>query len=118
MGVEDLHVGLRPLANRWLIDTCTIQRSTSTRTSAGTTVTWADLATNVPCSVQPGGVSGEASGARGGITAQADWVIRLPAGQDVTVKDRIVYGARTFEVQMVEAKTFEVRRKVGCVEIT
>lgn len=118
MGVESLHVALRALANRWLIDTCTIRRGTETRTSGGTTVTWADLATGVPCSLQPYGGASETDSQRGGLVAASEWRIRVPYGQDVAVKDRIVVGSRTFEVEGVEARTFEVRRSVTCIEIT
>ncbi len=118
MGVGTLHVALRALANRWLIETCTIRRGTEARTSGGTTVTWADLATDVPCSVQPFGGASESDSQRGGLLATSSWLVRLPAGQDVTVKDRIVVGDRTFEAQSVRARTFEVRRTVTCVQIT
>jgi hypothetical protein len=117
--ISSLHVALRTLANRWLIDSCTIRRGTSTRTSAGTSVTWSDLATSVPCSLSPEGIdANERDGVRGGITSETNWRVRLPAGQDVTLRDRIVIGSRTFEVSGVEARTFEVRRSVLCVEIT
>ena len=114
-----LLTGLRTLAGRtdWLRETCTIQRGASSRTSAGTKVTWSTLASNVPCAVQPGGGASETEGARGGITAQGDWRIRLPYGQAVTEKDRIIVGARTFEVENVLARTFEVVRIAECVEI-
>lgn len=118
--IGSLHVALRTLANRWLIDTCTIQRGATTITSAGPKVAWSNLATGVPCSLQPLGSDGnERDGARGGITSETSWRIRLPAGQDVTTKDRIVVGSRTFEVQgPPQGRTFEVRRTVLCVEIT
>lgn len=118
MGVELLHTALRALANRWLIETCTIRRAATSRTSGGTSATWADLATNVPCSVQPFGGASEAEGQRGGIAATSSWRIRVPYGQDVTASDRIVVGGRTFEVESVEARTFEVRRAVTCTLIT
>lgn len=117
-GVELLHVGLRALANRWLIDTCAIRRGTPTKTSGGTNTSWSDLATGVPCTLLPNGGASETEAQRGGVTAVSAWLVRLPYGQDVTVRDQIVVGARTFEVQGVRARTFEVRRTAECVEIT
>lgn len=119
-GVSGLHVALRTLANRWLIDTCTILRATDgTPTGDGNPVTWPTLATNVPCSLQPyDAAPTESVGAAGGIMSVSNWRIRLPAGQDVTARDRIVIGSRTFEVQGVLVRTFEVRRTALCVEIT
>lgn len=119
MGVEVLHVALRALANRWLIDTCTIQRATVTSTGDGNPASWPTLASNVACSLQAyDAAPSESVGPAGGIQAISNWRIRLPYGQDVTARDRIVVGSRTFEVQGVIAKTFEVRRTVLCVEIT
>lgn len=117
--IADLLAGLRPLANRWLLDTCTIKRPTSTTTGDGTSLNYSDLATGVPYSVQPYGAEpNESVGARGGITSVGRWRIRVPYGQDVGKRDRIVVGARTFEVSDVLARTFEVRRTVLCSEIT
>lgn len=116
--VVNRHVGLRTLANRWLKDTCTIRRATGTYDGDGNSESFADLATNVVCSLQRyDAAPTEAVGPRGGVMAVSTWRIRVPAGQDVKATDRIVIGSRTFEVQGVEAKTFEVRRTVYCAEI-
>lgn len=119
MGVNLLHVALRTLANRWLIDTCTIQRQTfGTPTGDGTPASWTTIAAGVACSLQMASASGEVDDVGGGIAAVNRWLVRVPYGQDVTVLDRVVIGSRTFLVQAVEAKTFEVRRSISCVEIT
>lgn len=119
MGVETLHVALRALANRWLIDTCTIQRPTETSDPDGVSQSWATVATDVPCSLQARDLApSEQVTPRGGLGLATTWRIRVPAGQDVTERDRVLIGSRTFEVQGVVAKTFEVRRSLLCVEIT
>lgn len=110
--------GMRVRANRWLTDTCTIRRGTGTYDGDGNAETFADLATNVACSLSPTGGGNESDGPKGGIVAVSRWRIRLPYGQDVKVTDRIVIGLRTFEVNGVDARTFEVRRTVHCTEIT
>lgn len=113
--------GLRALASGpfALPDTCTIQRYTETVTGDGTTQSWSDLATGVACRVSPRGRSArESLGADQSLQAVADWTVWMPPLQDVTPKDRIVVGSRTFEVVIVTARSYETSRAVLCREIT
>lgn len=109
---------LRSLSNQFLPDVCTISRYTETSTGDGTTQTWADVATGVACRVSPlaSGAS-EALGADASLQAVAQWTIWLAAGTDVTVRDRIVFGSRTFEVARVGARSYEVIRECICREV-
>lgn len=110
---------LQSLSEGFLSDACTIQRRTEgTVTGDGTTASYPAVASNVPCAVQPdGSATSERQGARGGIVALSNWRIRLPHGTDVRVRDRILVGARTFEVQGVRARSYEAVRVAICVEI-
>lgn len=109
---------LRTLSEQFLPDTCSIQRYTETSTGDGTSQSWSDLATGVPCRVSARGRSAsESLGADQSIQSASEWTIRLPALTDVTVKDRIVVGARTFEVQRVDAKSYETDRAALCTEV-
>lgn len=110
---------LRNLSAQFYPDTCTIQRYTETATGDGTSQSWSDLATGVACRVSPlaSGAS-EALGADASLQAVAQWTIWLPAGQDVTVRDRVIFGARTFEVARVGARSYEVSRELICREVT
>lgn len=109
---------LRSLSNQFLPDVCTIQRYTETATGDGTSQSWSDLATGVACRVSPlaSGAS-EALGADQSLQSVAQWTIWLPAGTDVTDKDRIVVGSRTFEVARVGARSYEVSRELICREV-
>lgn len=113
--------GLRALASGTfaLPDTATIQRYTETVTGDGTSQSWADLATGVACRVSPlsAGAS-EQLGADASLQAVAQWTIWLPAGQDVTVRDRVVFQTRVFEVARVGARSYEVVRECICREVT
>jgi head-tail adaptor len=111
---------LRDLQNAYLPDTCTIQRGTEgTPTGDGTPVTWADFATGVACRVSIASQTGtEGLGGGDGLRAVNDWTIWLPALQDVTVKDRIVYSGRTFEIARVGARSYETVRECICREVT
>lgn len=110
---------LRALATQFRPDTCTIQRYTQTESGDGTTQTWSDLATGVTCRVSRIGNSGnEGMGAGEAIQAVGQRRIKLPAGQDVTVKDRIVTGGITYEVVDVPKISNEVERTAVCREVT
>lgn len=110
---------LRSLSNQFLPDTCSIQRYTETVTGDGTSQSWSDLATGVACRVSPlaAGAS-ENLGADASLQAVAQWTVWVPAGQDVTVRDRVLYGSRTFEVARVGARSYETSRELICREVT
>ena len=109
---------LRSLSNQYLPDVCTIRRGTDTPSGDGTSTVWADVAT-VACRVSPlasGAVEG--LGADASLAAVSQWTIWLPAGTDVTAKDRLVVGARSFEVARVGERSYETIRECLCREIT
>ena len=109
---------LRSLSVRYLPDLCTIQRYTETVTGDGTTQTWANLATGVACRVSPlASGTGEGLGADASLRSVAQWTVWVPPGQDVTVRDRVVFGSRTFEVARVGARSYEVIRELICREV-
>jgi hypothetical protein len=111
--------GLRPVAEQFLPDTATVRRATVTSGSGGVVLTWADYLTGVACRVSPlANQATEALGGTAGTTAVASWAITLPAGTDVTVKDRIVVNARTFEVARAGGRSYEVARRLVCREVT
>lgn len=109
---------LRSLSAQFYPDTCTIQRATETSTGDGTSQSWATLASGVACRVSPlaSGAS-EALGADASLQSVAQWTVWLPAGQDVTVRDRVVFGSRTFEIARVGARSYEVSRECICREV-
>lgn len=110
---------LRSLSDQFLPDLCTIQRATDTASGDGTSQSWATLASGVACRVSARGRSAsEAVGGAQAIRAATEWTIWLPAATDVTVRDRIVVGSRTFEVQRVDAKSYETSRAALCTELT
>lgn len=107
---------LREIADAFMVDRAAISRYTEVSTSDGVEQTWATVASDVPCSVWPSGVSaGEAVGAAATLRALSTWTVRLPAGTDVTVRDRLVVSdGRTFEIQRVDARTYEAARDCIC----
>lgn len=109
---------LRSLSNQYLPDTCSISRNTPTQSGDGQADNWSNVATGVACRVSPLASSAqEQLGGAEAITAVSQWTIWLSAGTDVTVRDRIVVGSRTFEVNRVGARSYEVVREVLCREI-
>jgi head-tail adaptor len=110
---------LRRIAERFMTDTASISRYTETITVDGVTQDWQTVASGLPCQIMPNGSGGfeRMSGAEQ-FQAANSWTVSLPAGTDVTVRDRLVVGARTFEVVRVDARTYEARRDAICIEVT
>lgn len=109
---------LRSLSEQYLPDTCTIQRYTEVVTGDGTTQTFSSYLTGVACRVSPlAAGAAEALGADRSLQSVAQWAIRVPALTDVTVKDRVLFGSRVFEVARVGAKSYETDRELICREV-
>lgn len=100
-----------------LPDTVQVQRVTlASNNAGGRTDSWAVLAT-VAARVSPVLRPGGEVQAAGRVEAQKRWIVTLPSGTDVTTRDRIVWGSRTFEVSGVQAaRSWELSRRVECVE--
>lgn len=110
---------LRSLSNQYLPDTCAISRNTPTQSGDGQADSWANVATGVACRVSPlASGANEALGGNQAMTAESQWTVWLPAGTDVRIADRIIFGSRTFEVSRVGARSYEVIREVLCREVT
>lgn len=110
---------LRSLSDQFLPDVCAIRRYVETKTGDGTVQAWSDVATGVACRVSPlASGANEGLGGDQSMQAVSQWTIWLPAGTDVTVKDRIAVGSRTFEVNRVGERSYEVSRECICREIT
>lgn len=105
--------GFRPEA--WVV-----QRAAETATGDGTSQSWSTVASGTSgCRISTRSESGsEALGAGQAVRALGRRVVWLPALTDVTARDRIVVGGRTFEVQDVQARSYEAERGCVCVEIT
>lgn len=104
-----------------LPDTCTVSRKTlASDGRGGHSATWASVATNVACRL---GRSGSKSGVEtidaDALQQQTPWVVTFKHDQDVRNTDRIVIGARTFEVISVEPHgAWTMALRVQCVEVT
>ncbi len=98
-------------------DTAQIQRRTLTPDGAGGHAeSWNTVAT-VACRIAPSGLSPQEQVIAERLTATSIWTITLPALTDVRPADRLLVGARTFEVVGVLARSEEIARRVVCVEV-
>lgn len=106
--------GMRTLANRYMPDTCTIQRATVTQDGmGGISETWADLAANVACRMDEPKASAQEAAVNMEVGAVVTRIMHLKYDQDITIKDRVVYGGLTYEVAEVqEAATWLITRRV------
>lgn len=108
---------MRVVAEQALPDVCTIRRSTDTSDAGGgTTQTWADQATLVPCRVSPiGGGERGMTGSR--ISDESTHVITLAAKTDVLEADRIVVEGVVYEITLVRKRgAWELTRRCECTE--
>lgn len=109
--------GMRATTERALPETCVIERKTTVSDGGGgTTDTWGDHATSVPCRIAP--VAGGETGMAGDrILDETTHVVTLPSGQDITEADRIVLDSRTYEVTQVRDRgAWELSRRVEVKE--
>lgn len=130
LGTAEL-AGLRTEAARAYTDRCTIEYVSGRASDGqgGVTDTWGDRATLVPCLIRPLGDSGTEGMIADRMTGAEAWVVVLPIGQTVALKDRIVVthtdgGAtalnpvRRFEVRALPGKhTYAVGLASVCVEL-
>lgn len=116
--------GMRATAAQAFPDACTIERKTVVSDGGGgQTETWAPLAAGVACRISPlkGGeaTSGTSDGASAGDRAldETTHVVTMANGQDITEADRIVIGARSYEVLLVRQRgEWELTRRVDVQE--
>lgn len=105
-----------------LQDTATIERRQGAPDGqGGKTNTWSVVATGVPARIGPGvegsgGAEGSIAGRSG---ASTPIFVNLPAGQDVTLLDRITILGRVLEVVELDARrSWEFTCKCSCREVT
>lgn len=98
----------------YLPDLCTIQRATQTQDDLGGVVlTWAIFATDVRCRMDEPktGTAEQAIDMAPGTAVKR--IMHFGYSQDVTVKDRVVYGGLTYEVSEVqESASWLISRRV------
>lgn len=108
---------MRAVQSDTLPDTAVISRNTPTSDGmGGWTDAWAAIGT-VDCRVSPAGGGAESLMAER-ITDTDAWNITLPYNTDVTAKDRVAIGSRTFEVVTALPKSWETARRVVATEVS
>lgn len=104
---------MQRLAAGWRTDTCDILRFISVEDPLGPIETWATYLDDIKCKVSPAIQSltptlDQEMQAGGLILTEATMMAMLPAGTDITTKDRVLYKGATFEVQWTSSEqTFE-----------
>lgn len=108
---------MRATADKALPDSCTIRRATSVSDGmGGQPQTWADVAT-VACRLSARNTQPAEGDVAGRLTNANDWIITLPYATDVTEKDVIAIGSRSFEVDKAQAHSWEISRRVLATEV-
>lgn len=101
-------------------DALTIRRVTLTTNNAGGYLPGGTTDTSVYGRVSP--ISRARSISEGDQNDRAmpnlRWLVTLPTGTDIAAKDKVIYGARTLEVEGVAASlTYEITVNATCSEI-
>lgn len=85
--------------------------------AGGTVTTGATTVATVACRLAPNQTSDREAIVAAGLQAQTVWRLTVPQGTDLTAKDRVEIGSRTFEVMAVYGpRTNETARVALCVE--
>ena len=102
-----------------LPDTCTISRATPTADAlGGQTVVWANVAVGIACRFAPDGITDGERDVAGAVRSTAGWRFTLAHNIDARLTDRIVVGARTFEVVAIDAaRSWQLALVARCVEV-
>lgn len=112
---------IKAQVERLFVSTCDILRETRTDTDeGGWTNTETTVASAVPCRFAPIGSGGGAERIIAErLAAVADTVINVPVGTNVTPRDRVAIGARTFEVKdVMDDRSQPTHLRVYAQEIT
>lgn len=102
-----------------LPDLCTIQRKSAPGDSqGGQTVSYSNYASGISCRLGRNSQGARGGGVRGDrIETSIPWAVTFAYDQDVQMTDRIVIGARTFEVMSIEDHTeWMTALRVKCTE--
>ena len=108
--------GIQATVTSLLPDLAQIQRATLASDGAGGQTGTPTTIATVPCMVNDRRETASETVAGERVSSTVEWVITLPAGTDVTARDRIIVGTRTFQVTGVLAASYETDRRVVCRE--
>lgn len=109
---------MRKVAESAFDKTCKIVRLVrSSDGMGGTSETWNDAYTNVPCAIAPRGGAAE-DDEDSVIRGRSSLVLTLPSSQDITTSDRVEIEGRTFEVLDAHFRTYQVTKRVELAEVT
>ena len=98
--------------------TCTVQQAVVSNGAQGPATGWTNRATGVGCSLSDGPRMAREIGEADSVRSISEWVVKLPQGQTVAVTDRIVIGARTFQVEQVVDASYPTIVVCLCSEIS
>jgi len=119
---------LRSFVTARLPDQCDINRITGTTENeqGGEEPTWTEVTSNVACSAAQRDLAPIERVIGGRVINEITWTVILPAGTDVTAKDRLVVtilslaGNPTINLEVLAVggpMTYEVQRRVICIEV-
>lgn len=117
---------MRAIAGQALPDSATVVRPGGSPDAMGGSdnASPTNVATNVPCRVDPADEDGAEPTAGGGTASALHWRLTLPSLTDARAQDTVAVtsarwtGTRTFQVDgVLEPRSWEITRSVACTEL-
>jgi hypothetical protein len=107
--------GMQAVCGQTLDESCAIGRRGEVSDGGGRkTITYPTVAT-VDCARAPYDSQGSEAPLGDRATAQARWIVTLPAGTDVRSSDRLTIGGTVYEVLSIRSdRTYELTTRVEC----
>lgn len=109
--------GMRSTLDASLPDSCAIVRDTLASDGAGGQVATPVTVATIACRIGPvTAIARDLEAITSGeVQARGSWVVTMPAGTDVTERDRITSAGVTYEIVAVPApRSWEIGRRVLC----
>lgn len=114
----DQLAAMKATINASFPDSATIQRPSNVSDGAGGWTSAVSTTGPHSCRVDPAGSTANEYMTVDEIFSSSAHIITFPAGTDVRAQDRIVVGARTFEVRgVLSPAAWELSRRAVCLEI-
>lgn len=104
---------------REMTGTATVERSVLSRTGGGgTTQTWSNAYTNMPCLAGPTQYPAWERDVESRVGARSYWMMTVPIGYTILPADRVITSGKTFEVTNEQGpRTISIENRILMVEI-
>ena len=108
---------MRASVDETLPDTCTLQDVTRVNGPLGSEDTYSDAATLVPCRVSTSGNMPQELRQNDAVLNKILYYVTLQYDKTLNPRQRIVWNSKTLEVITERANSWQVHKRVVCIEV-